>query len=165
MSLFSFSIRIFHIVCNCHTVGNTAMAMRFWWWFVFFGLVSTFRVNFYTPCKLIELVLPAIAIDYWSVGMNLNNMRDEASDRKSNQPIRSLVSKIGGLKAKFYHYILIVNGWFWCWFFAIIDDFNFDAVLVLLPTLGWMEMEDKTGTSHLPSPCATKLQIPLIFFA
>jgi 1,4-dihydroxy-2-naphthoate octaprenyltransferase len=34
-------------------------------------------------------------------------MRDEASDRKSNK--NTIVVKIGGAKAKIYHYILIVR--------------------------------------------------------
>jgi 1,4-dihydroxy-2-naphthoate octaprenyltransferase len=38
-----------------------------------------------------------------SVGvLNLNNMRDEASDRKVGK--NTLVVKIGGKKAKLYHY-------------------------------------------------------------
>jgi 1,4-dihydroxy-2-naphthoate octaprenyltransferase len=47
--------------------------------------------------------LPAIAIGLLSVGvLNLNNMRDEASDRKVGK--NTLVVKIGGKKAKLYHY-------------------------------------------------------------
>jgi 1,4-dihydroxy-2-naphthoate octaprenyltransferase len=43
-------------------------------------------VNFLYPNNWIELVLPAIAIGLLSVGvLNFNNMRDEASDRKSNK--------------------------------------------------------------------------------
>jgi 1,4-dihydroxy-2-naphthoate octaprenyltransferase len=39
----------------------------------------------------------------FSVGvLNLNNMRDEASDRKVGK--NTLVVKIGGKKAKLYHY-------------------------------------------------------------
>jgi 1,4-dihydroxy-2-naphthoate octaprenyltransferase len=34
--------------------------------------------------------------------LNLNNMRDEASDRKVGK--NTLVVKIGGKKAKLYHY-------------------------------------------------------------
>jgi 1,4-dihydroxy-2-naphthoate octaprenyltransferase len=42
--------------------------------------------------------LPAIAIGLLSVGvLNLNNMRDEASDRKVGK--NTLVVKIGGKKA------------------------------------------------------------------
>jgi 1,4-dihydroxy-2-naphthoate octaprenyltransferase len=52
--------------------------------------------------------VPAVAIGLLSVGvLNLNNMRDEASDRKSNK--NTIVVKIGGAKAKIYHYSLIVT--------------------------------------------------------
>jgi 1,4-dihydroxy-2-naphthoate octaprenyltransferase len=76
--------------------------------FVFFGLVSTLGVNFILKQLDFELVLPAIAIGLLSVGvLNLNNMRDEASDRKSNK--NTIVVKLAGAKAKIYHYILIVT--------------------------------------------------------
>jgi 1,4-dihydroxy-2-naphthoate octaprenyltransferase len=45
-----------------------------------------------------------------SVGvLNLNNMRDEASDRKVGK--NTLVVKIGGKKAKLYHYFLVTLQW------------------------------------------------------
>jgi 1,4-dihydroxy-2-naphthoate octaprenyltransferase len=46
--------------------------------------------------------LPAIAIGLLSVGVLNLNMRDEASDRKVGK--NTLVVKIGGKKAKLYHY-------------------------------------------------------------
>jgi 1,4-dihydroxy-2-naphthoate octaprenyltransferase len=64
-----------------------------------------FRCVFILQTIGFQLVLPAIAIGLLSVGvLNLNNMRDEASDRKSNK--NTIVVKIGGAKAKIYHYIL-----------------------------------------------------------
>jgi 1,4-dihydroxy-2-naphthoate octaprenyltransferase len=46
----------------------------------------------------------------FSVGvLNLNNMRDEASDRKVGK--NTLVVKIGGKKAKLYHYFLVTLQW------------------------------------------------------
>mgnify|MGYP006161266969 CR=1 FL=1 len=53
-----------------------------------------------------ELILPAMAIGFLSVGvLNLNNMRDEASDKKSGK--NTIVVKIGSERAKKYHYFLI----------------------------------------------------------
>ena len=50
--------------------------------------------------------LPAFSIGFLSVGvLNLNNMRDRASDLKSNK--KTLVVKIGSKMAKYYHYYLI----------------------------------------------------------
>jgi 1,4-dihydroxy-2-naphthoate polyprenyltransferase len=118
-----------------YTVGNTAYGYRGYgdlFVFVFFGLVSTLGVNFlYSKQVDFELVLPAIAIGFLSVGvLNLNNMRDEASDRKSNK--NTIVVKIGGAKAKKYHYFLIVGAMVLTLVFAIISEFKFDQYLFLL---------------------------------
>lgn len=118
-----------------YTVGNTAYGYRGFgdvFVFVFFGLVSTLGVNFLYSKQLDALlVLPAVAIGLLSVGvLNLNNMRDEASDRKSNK--NTIVVKIGGAKAKIYHYFLIVAAMVLVLIFAFIDDFHFDQYLFLL---------------------------------
>lgn len=118
-----------------YTVGNTAYGYRGYgdlFVFVFFGLVSTLGVNFlYSKQVDFELVLPAIAIGFLSVGvLNLNNMRDEASDRKSNK--NTIVVKIGGAKAKKYHYFLIISAMVLTLVFAIISEFKFDQYLFLL---------------------------------
>jgi 1,4-dihydroxy-2-naphthoate octaprenyltransferase len=100
--------------------------------FIFFGLVSTLGVNFLYSKQLDAILfLPAIAIGLLSVGvLNLNNMRDEASDRKSNK--NTIVVKIGGAKAKKYHYFLIISAMVLIVLFAVLSDFNFDQYLFLL---------------------------------
>jgi 1,4-dihydroxy-2-naphthoate octaprenyltransferase len=118
-----------------YTVGNTAYGYRGYgdlFVFVFFGLVSTLGVNFlYSKQLSFDLFLPATAIGLLSVGvLNLNNMRDEASDRKSKK--NTIVVKIGGAKAKKYHYFLIVSAMVLVVIFAIIDEFHFDQYLFLL---------------------------------
>ncbi|MBP6181608.1 1,4-dihydroxy-2-naphthoate octaprenyltransferase [Flavobacterium sp.] len=118
-----------------YTVGNTAYGYRGYgdvFVFVFFGLVSTLGVNFLYSKQLdFDLVLPAVAIGLLSVGvLNLNNMRDEASDRKSNK--NTIVVKIGGAKAKIYHYFLIISAMILVLAFAVIDQFHFDQYLFLL---------------------------------
>jgi len=118
-----------------YTVGNTAYGYRGYgdvFVFVFFGLVSTLGVNFlYSKQLEFDLFLPAIAIGFLSVGvLNLNNMRDEASDRKSNK--NTIVVKIGALKAKKYHYFLIVSAMVLVILFAIINHFRLDQYLFLL---------------------------------
>lgn len=118
-----------------YTVGNTAYGYRGYgdlFVFVFFGLVSTLGVNFlYSKQLSFDLFLPATAIGLLSVGvLNLNNMRDEASDRKSNK--NTIVVKIGGAKAKKYHYFLVVSAMALVLIFAIIDEFYFDQYLFLL---------------------------------
>ena len=118
-----------------YTVGNTAYGYRGYgdlFVFVFFGLVSTLGVNFlYSKQLSFDLFLPATAIGLLSVGvLNLNNMRDEESDRKSKK--NTMVVKMGGAKAKKYHYFLIVSAMVLVLMFAIIDEFHFDQYLFLL---------------------------------
>jgi 1,4-dihydroxy-2-naphthoate octaprenyltransferase len=100
--------------------------------FVFFGLVSTFGVYFMFS-KSIDwlLLLPAIAIGFLSVGvLNLNNMRDEASDRKSGK--NTLVVKMGGAAAKKYHYFLVISAMILVLVFAFLNDFHFDQYIFVV---------------------------------
>ena len=118
-----------------YTVGNTAYGYRGYgdlFVFVFFGLVSTLGVNFlYSKQLNFDLFLPATAIGLLSVGvLNLNNMRDEAPDRKSNK--NTIVVKIGGAKAKKYHYFLIISAMVLVLVFAAMDKFRFDQYLFIL---------------------------------
>jgi len=134
-----------------YTVGNTAYGYRGYgdlFVFIFFGLVSTLGVNFlYSKQIDIELVLPAIAIGFLSVGvLNLNNMRDEASDKKAGK--NTIVVKIGGENAKKYHYFLIIGAMFLVLVFAILSEFKFDQYLFLLAYIPL--------TKHLITVCKNK---------
>ena len=118
-----------------YTVGNTAYGYRGYgdvFVFIFFGLVSTLGVNFLYSKQLdFDLFLLAIAIGLLSVAvLNLNNMRDEESDRKVNK--NTLVVKIGGANAKKYHYFLVIIAMVLVLVFAIIDDFHFDQYLFVV---------------------------------
>ena len=118
-----------------YTVGNSAYGYRGFgdvFVFVFFGLVSTLGVNFLYSKQLdAVLILPATAIGFLSVAvLNLNNMRDEASDRKSGK--NTLVVKMGIENAKKYHYFLTVGAMILVLLFAVLSDFNFDQYLFLL---------------------------------
>lgn len=118
-----------------YTVGNSAYGYRGFgdvFVFVFFGLVSTLGVNFLYSKQLdLVLILPATAIGFLSVAvLNLNNMRDEASDRKSGK--NTLVVKMGAANAKIYHYFLIVAAMVLILVFALLSDFHFDQYLFLV---------------------------------
>lgn len=118
-----------------YTVGNTAYGYRGYgdlFVFVFFGLVSTLGVNFLYSKELdYKLFLPAIAIGFLSVGvLNLNNMRDEESDRKSGK--NTIVVKIGGAKAKKYHYFLVISAMLLVLIFAILNNFQFDQYIFIV---------------------------------
>ncbi len=118
-----------------YTVGNSAYGYRGFgdvFVFVFFGLVSTMGVNFLYSKQLDSiLILPATAIGFLSVAvLNLNNMRDEASDRKSGK--NTLVVKMGIENAKRYHYFLVVGAMVLVLIFAILSGFHFDQYLFLI---------------------------------
>jgi 1,4-dihydroxy-2-naphthoate octaprenyltransferase len=112
-----------------YTVGKGAYGYRGYgdvFVFTFFGLVSTFGVYFMFS-KQIDwlLLLPASAIGFLSVGvLNLNNMRDEESDRKAGK--NTIVVQKGGAWAKKYHYFLIVSAMVFVLLFAFIFDFTTD---------------------------------------
>lgn len=118
-----------------YTVGKGAYGYRGFgdlFVFIFFGLVSTFGVYFMFS-KSIDwlLLLPAIAIGFLSVGvLNLNNMRDEASDRKSGK--HTLVVKMGGTAAKKYHYFLVISAMILVLVFAFLNDFHFDQYIFVV---------------------------------
>ena len=135
-SLFFLVLGIIAIVSAIrYTIGNTAYGYKGFgdlFVFVFFGLVSTLGVNFLYSKQLDAILfLPAIAIGLLSVGvLNLNNMRDESSDRKSNK--NTIVVKIGGAKAKIYHYFLVISAMVLIVLFALLRDFQIDQYLFLL---------------------------------
>ena len=122
-----------------YTVGAKAYGYRGYgdiFVFVFFGLVSTYG-SYFMFAKVFDLtlLLPAVAIGFLSVGvLNLNNMRDEVSDRKVGK--NTLVVKMGGEKAKHYHYFLVITAMVLLLIFGFIQNFAIDQflyVIVFLP--------------------------------
>jgi 1,4-dihydroxy-2-naphthoate octaprenyltransferase len=118
-----------------YTVGNSAYGYRGFgdlFVFIFFGLVSTLGIYFMFAKEMDWLLLlPATAIGFLSVAvLNLNNMRDEESDRKSNK--NTIVVKIGASNAKVYHYFLIVSAMILIVEFSYFKDFTFDQYLYVI---------------------------------
>ena len=148
-----------------YTVGNSAYGYRGFgdvFVFVFFGLVSTLGVNFLYSKQLDAILfLPAIAIGFLSVAvLNLNNMRDEASDRKSGK--NTLVVKIGIENAKKYHYFLIVGAMILVLLFAVLSNFNFDQYLFVLayfPLVKHVVTVSKNNNSKLLDPELKKVAL------
>ncbi len=77
--------------------------------FIFFGLVGTIGTYYlHAHCLRFDLILPAASIGLLSTGvLNINNLRDEQSDRRAQK--RTLVIIIGSSKAKIYHLMLLVT--------------------------------------------------------
>lgn len=138
-SIFYFALALLAVASAIrYTVGNTAYGYRGYgdmFVFVFFGLVSTLGVNFLHSQQIdLQLLLPAAAIGMLSAGvLNLNNMRDEASDKLAGK--NTLVVKIGPRKARLYHYFLVGGAMLLVLIFALIYDetgFSLPQYLFLL---------------------------------
>jgi 1,4-dihydroxy-2-naphthoate octaprenyltransferase len=76
--------------------------------FLFFGLIGVLGTHFlHTGTFNAWHALPAAAIGLLSAGvLNLNNLRDYESDKKTHK--RTLVVWMGNQKAKYYHLTLII---------------------------------------------------------
>lgn len=118
-----------------YTMGSSAYGYRGLgdiFVFLFFGLLSVLGCYFlYSKMFDWTLVLPACAVGLLSTGvLNLNNMRDEISDRASNK--NTLVVKIGGKKAKIYHFVIVILALVFLVIFSFLKDFKAIQYLFLL---------------------------------
>lgn len=133
-----------------YTVGKSAYGYKGFgdvFVFVFFGLVSTYGSYFmFAKVFDLSLLLPAVAIGFLSVGvLNLNNMRDEVSDRKVGK--NTLVVKMGGQKAKQYHYFLVITAMVLLLVFGFVQNFAIDQflyVIVFLPIISHLLRVNRT---------------------
>ena len=120
-----------------YTVGTNAYGYRGYgdlFVFIVFGLVSTMGIYFMFAKSLENgslLLLPATAIGFLSVSvLNLNNMRDQLSDKKSGK--NTIVVKIGAENAKKYHYFLVISAMLMVLLFAYLNDFHFDQYVFVV---------------------------------
>ncbi|WP_293874198.1 1,4-dihydroxy-2-naphthoate octaprenyltransferase [Flavobacterium sp.] len=154
-----------------YTVGQGAYGYRGYgdvFVFIFFGLVSTFGVYFMFT-KQIDwlLLLPATAIGFLSVGvLNLNNMRDEDSDRKAGK--NTVVVQKGSEWAKNYHYFLVISAMVLVVVFAILNQFHFDQYLFLaayFPMSSHLLTVFKNKNPKLLDPELKKLALSTFFLS
>ena len=136
LSFLFFNLSLFAIWAAIrYTVGGSAYGYSGWgdvFVFAFFGLLAVLgsSVLFLKQIDYL-LIFPAVTIGLLSVGvLNLNNMRDAASDVLMGK--RTLAVRMGFSGSKHYHYILIVcaglsalifaalraNAW-WNWTFIL----------------------------------------------
>lgn len=110
-----------------YTIGNSAYGYRGLgdvFVFLFFGLLSVLG-SYFLYSKVFDwyLVLPACTVGLLSTAvLNLNNMRDEISDKASGK--NTLVVKIGGKNARLYHYVIVILALVALVVFALGKDFN-----------------------------------------
>lgn len=148
-----------------YTVGKGAYGYRGYgdvFVFIFFGMVSTFGVYFMFSKTLdLLLLLPATSIGFLSVGvLNLNNMRDEESDRKAGK--NTIVVKNGGVWAKKYHFFLVISAMILVLIFAVLNDFHVDQyifVVAYFPMISHLITVYKNKTPRLLDPELKKLAI------
>ena len=154
-----------------YTVGKGAYGYRGYgdvFVFIFFGMVSTFGVYFMFS-KTLDwlLLLPATSIGFLSVGvLNLNNMRDEESDRKAGK--NTIVVKNGGAWAKKYHFFLVISAMVLVLIFAFLNDFHFDQyffVVAYFPMISHLMTVYRNKTPRLLDPELKKLAISTFLLA
>jgi len=154
-----------------YTVGKGAYGYRGYgdvFVFIFFGMVSTFGVYFMFSKSLDWLLLlPATSIGFLSVGvLNLNNMRDEESDRKAGK--NTIVVKNGGTWAKKYHFFLVISAMVLVLIFAFLNDFHFDQyffVVAYFPMISHLMTVYRNKTPRLLDPELKKLAISTFLLA
>jgi 1,4-dihydroxy-2-naphthoate polyprenyltransferase len=120
-----------------YTVGRNPYGYKGWgdfFVFVFFGLVGVYG-SYYLHAGVFrwEVLLLASAVGLLSAAvLNVNNMRDEVSDRASRK--LSMVVMWGHRFGVIYHICLVLLAWFaLVWFVAInhVSVFNWMFVLTL----------------------------------
>jgi 1,4-dihydroxy-2-naphthoate octaprenyltransferase len=154
-----------------YTVGKGAYGYRGYgdvFVFIFFGMVSTFGVYFMFSKSLDWLLLlPATSIGFLSVGvLNLNNMRDEESDRKAGK--NTIVVKNGGAWAKKYHFFLVISAMVLVLIFAFLNEFHFDQyffVVAYFPMISHLMTVYRNKTPRLLDPELKKLAISTFLLA
>ena len=99
--------------------------------FLFFGIVGVAGSYFlHTSTWQWEVLLPASTIGLFSTGvLNLNNIRDIESDRKSGKI--TMVVRMGRNKALWYHAALLADGWLIFLIYAILTS----RTMLLWPSL------------------------------
>src|SRR5690606_32658049 len=130
--------------------------------FLFFGLLSV-AGSYFLYVKNLDwtVFLPAASIGLLSVGvLNLNNMRDEKSDAASGK--NTLVVKIGGKRAKKYHYTILITSLLLFLLFALLQSFyiyQYIFLLAFIPVLKHIKTVKKNTVPKELDPELKKLAI------
>ncbi|MDO5987985.1 1,4-dihydroxy-2-naphthoate octaprenyltransferase [Flavivirga amylovorans] len=154
-----------------YTVGSNAYGYRGLgdvFVFIFFGLVSVIGC-YVLYAKTIDHVvfLPACSIGLLSAGvLNLNNMRDIISDKKSNKI--TLAVMIGIKHVKIYHYALIGLAIILSAIFGILyytSPYNLIFIVAYIPLLMHIQKVRKNTDLKLLDPELKKLALTTVFLA
>lgn len=172
LTMLFFLLGIFSIVAALrYTVGSNAYGYRGLgdiFVFIFFGLVSVIGC-YVLYAKTIDHVvfLPACTIGLLSMGvLNLNNMRDLVSDKKSNKI--TLAVKFGQNKVKIYHTLIISLAILLSALFGILyytSFYNLIFVVAYIPLIIHLIKVNKNTNPKLLDPELKKLALTTVFLA
>ncbi|TVR86830.1 MAG: 1,4-dihydroxy-2-naphthoate octaprenyltransferase [Saprospirales bacterium] len=136
--------------------------------FLFFGLVSVMG-SFFLYAKELQLValLPACIIGFLSTAvLNLNNMRDLRTDKKSKK--FTVAVKLGARKARFYHFALIASAFVLALIYAFTYSENPSEWLFLIAFVPlFIHLKKVAGTEDLEKldPELKKVALSTFLFA
>lgn len=121
-----------------YTMGNSAYGYKGLgdlFVFLFFGLLAVLGSMFlYTKFITQMAFLPAVSIGLLCTAvLNLNNLRDYESDKKSKK--NTLVVLMGFENGKRYHYALLLTSFICVLIFMVL---NFDNLIICLPLLAFV---------------------------
>lgn len=136
--------------------------------FLFFGLLSVCGSYFlYSKSLDYTVFMPAFSVGLLSVGvLNLNNMRDRESDKEAGKT--TLVVRIGGEFARYYHYYLIGASLLFALLYTSIrfhSPYQFLFLIAYIPLLGHLIRVYRTKDAKLLDPELKKLALGTFLFA
>ena len=172
LTIFFFLLGIGSIIAAIrYTMGDNAYGYRGMgdaFVFVFFGLVSVIGC-YVLFAKQIDHVtlLPACTIGLLSAAvLNLNNMRDRLSDKKSNKI--TLAVKLGETNVKKYHYILVIGAIILSALFGVLyytSPFNLIFIITYIPLLLHLKQVKNNIDPKLLDPELKKLALTTVLLA
>ena len=144
-----------------YTVGNSAYGYSGFgdvFVFLFFGLLSVVGSYFlYTKSINFRIFLPAISVGLLSTAvLNLNNLRDREEDKKNNK--NTLVVKLGNVKAKKYHYFLILGALISALTYVLLDFYDVTQLLFLIAFIPLIKNIITVAKNTIPSELDKELK-------
>ena len=136
--------------------------------FIFFGLISV-AGGYFLYAKALDAIvyLPAVTIGLLSAGvLNLNNLRDIASDEASKK--NTLAVKLGAKKTKVYHNVLIISAVVFSALFGILYFQSYYSLIFIvsyLPLLLHLNRFNKNKVPKQLDPELKKLALTTVLIA
>ncbi|MFY0603388.1 MAG: 1,4-dihydroxy-2-naphthoate octaprenyltransferase [Flavobacteriaceae bacterium] len=136
--------------------------------FIFFGLLSVVGSYFLFTKELnITIFFPAFSIGLLSVAvLNLNNMRDRVNDTLVGK--NTLVVKMGGESAKYYHYFLLIASFLFAFLYVVINyqyPIQFLFVIAYIPIVKHLVFVVKNKEEKLLDGELKKIALSTFLFA